>query len=186
MTGGASAAGAAGGFDLGARGDQLFGREAGGKPDAAEESRGRTVTAECVRGKNDRGAVPRGLFSRVELARLVEAIALEVHAGPVRAVFVAQELHAGEQVVGALVQPDRVERHHELARLGRGDPWLIRHAAHAASRRDERVPLRGDARFGRVPAQHAAEDRVVPVHRPTLLVEEAFGAMGDRDGKRPE
>ena len=38
----------------------------------------------------------------------------------------------------------------------------------------------------RVAAQHAAEDRVVPVHRPALLVEEHVGTVGDGDGERAE
>ena len=35
-------------------------------------------------------------------------------------------------------------------------------------------------------AQRAAEDGVVPVHRPTFLVEETLRAVGDRDGERSE
>ncbi len=35
-------------------------------------------------------------------------------------------------------------------------------------------------------AQHADEDRVVPVHRPAVLVEEALGPVRDRDGERTE
>ncbi len=37
-----------------------------------------------------------------------------------------------------------------------------------------------------IAAQHAAEDGVVPVHRPAVLVEEHVGTVRDRDGERAE
>ncbi len=39
---------------------------------------------------------------------------------------------------------------------------------------------------GRVAAQHATEDRVVPVHRPAVLVEEHVRPVRDGDGERAE
>ena len=62
------------------------------------------VAAERVGGEHDRGAVPRRLLGGEVLAGLVEALAVEVHAGPVRAVVVAEELHPGEQRRAPLVR----------------------------------------------------------------------------------
>ena len=56
------------GFDLGAGGDQLLGREPAGEPFAAEQAGGRAGAAERVRGEHDGGGVPRRLLGRVELA----------------------------------------------------------------------------------------------------------------------
>ena len=103
------AAGAAFGFDLGAGGDELLAGEADGEPFAAEEAGGGAGTGERVGCEHDRGGVPGRVIRRVVLAGLVEATAVEVHPAPIGAVIVAEELHPGEQVVGALVLADRVE-----------------------------------------------------------------------------
>ena len=116
----------------------------------------------------------------------LELATLEVGSGPVAAALGAQELHRPEQHACLLVRADRVERHHHLARLGRGDPRTVRHAAQPAALDRERRPSGRDARVRRVAAQHTAEDRVVPVHRPALLVEEHVGTVGDGDRERAE
>ena len=85
-----------------------------------------------------------------------------------------------------VVAADGVERHHQLARLGGGDPRAVGHAPDAAALDDERRPPRRDAGVGGIAAQHAAEDGVVPVHRPAVLVEEHVGSVRDGDGERAE
>ena len=114
----------------------------GGQVLAAEEAGGGAVAVERVRGQHDRRAVPRRLVGGEVLARRVEPLALEVHAAPVRAVVVPEELRPREQVARPLVLADRVERHHQLARLGGRDPRPVRHAADAEALDDERRPSR--------------------------------------------
>ncbi len=127
-------------FDLDAGGEQLVGVEALGEALAAEEARGGAGAGERVRGEHDRGRVPRRLLDGVELAVEVEGVVVEVGAGPVAAAVGAQELHRPEELAGVVVRSDGVERHDQLARLRRGDPRTVGHAAHAAALDHERAP----------------------------------------------
>ncbi len=72
-----------------------------------------------------------------------------------------------------------------LAALAAGHPGVGQHAAHPEAGDDEAVPALLDAGVGRGSRYGAAEDRVVPVHRVAVLVEEALGVAADRVGQRP-
>ena len=114
-----------------------------GSPSPRNSPDGRTAAAERVGGEHDRRAVPRRLLGREVLAaaRRSDRRRSSCRSSTQPSSWRRNCTHANS-VARAVVQPDRVERHHELARLGRGDPRLVRDAAHAAARRDERVPLR--------------------------------------------
>src|SRR3546814_3405960 len=97
--------------------------------------------------------------------------------------LVAQVLHVGQQLQGAVTIPQGVQGHHQLAGLRPGDPGVLADAADAESFFHEGVPVLGDEVEARVTADCAAQERVVPVHRELGLVEELVGVLTDRVGE---
>src|SRR4029079_14679768 len=86
-------------LDLDAGLEELLGAEADGEVLAAEQSGRRALAAERVGGEEHRRGVPRRVVGGEVLAGTVEDLAVEVHAAPVGAVVVAQELDPAEQLV---------------------------------------------------------------------------------------
>ena len=72
----------------------------------AEIEAGRSAASSADARAHDCRAVPRRLLGREVVAGLVEALAVEVHAGPVAAVVVAQEVHPREQLHARSCNPN--------------------------------------------------------------------------------
>ena len=98
----------------------------------------------------------------------------------------AEELDIVEAPAGVASESDRLEREHELARLGGGHPRPVRHAADPAAADHELRPTRAEATVRLPSRDDTSEHGVVPVHRPAALVEERVRATRDRVGQGSE
>ena len=73
---------------------------------------------------------------------------LNLHAHPIRAVFITELRQPAQHLGGFFVLPMRHQRHDKLRRFGHGHPWFIDHTATAKTVNHEIIPTRSQPRLG--------------------------------------
>ena len=111
-------------------------------------------------------------------------------AGPVAAIDIAMGTGPGQKINRSVGQAGGGVGQRALSRLGSGDPRLVVHTPNTATVHHELVPLRREPCPSPLAGEHAGEDGVVPVHRPTVLRLEGAGLIAydlgqDRGGEVP-
>ena len=175
------------GLDLGAGFDELLGGEARGQALAAEQPGRRAAAAERVGREHHGRAVPRRLLGGEVVARArrsarrrssCRSSSCRRRGGGTAPTRTASRARSCSPIASSAITSSHVS-----AAVTHGWSETQRTPRPGTTNVSHFDAMRASAAW---PRSTPAEDRVVPVHRPAFLVEEALGPVRDRDGERAE